>query len=185
LKVLEEPPRQAMLLLVSHAPGSLLPTLRSRCRKLILKALPDETVRALLRRYRPELGEADAAALALLAEGSIGRALELDDAGGLALYRDLLHTRRKEIVPLLPRLRGAGTYQVQGAHGLIAEWAIADGPRLCLYANLGPEPLEHAPQPHHGRILATVGEGMAESLASGRWPPWSVAWGAALGPTVS
>jgi DNA polymerase-3 subunit delta' len=90
LKVLEEPPRQAMLLLVSHAPGNLLPTLRSRCRKLILKALPDETLRALLRRYRPALGEDDDAALALLAEGSIGRALELDEAGGLALYRDLV-----------------------------------------------------------------------------------------------
>jgi DNA polymerase-3 subunit delta' len=90
LKVLEEPPSRAMLLLVSHAPGSLLPTLRSRCRKLVLKALPDDTVRALLRRYRPALDDADAAALARLAEGSIGRALELDDAGGLELYRDLV-----------------------------------------------------------------------------------------------
>jgi DNA polymerase-3 subunit delta' len=56
----------------------------------MLKALPDETLRALLRRYRPALGEGDATALALLAEGSIGRALELDEAGGLALYRDLV-----------------------------------------------------------------------------------------------
>lgn len=90
LKVLEEPPRRAMLLLVSHAPGSLLPTLRSRCRKLVLHALPDETVQALLRRYRPGLADDDVAALALLAEGSIGRALELEDAGGLELYRDLV-----------------------------------------------------------------------------------------------
>jgi 1,4-alpha-glucan branching enzyme len=113
-------------------------------------------------------------------------ALPSDDARGwLALYRDLLHTRRKEIVPLLPRMRGAGTYQVQGARGLVAEWETADGPRLCLYANLGPEPLEDAPQPHQGRILAAVGEGMAESLASGRWPPWSVAWVLALGPAAS
>jgi DNA polymerase-3 subunit delta' len=90
LKVLEEPPRRAMLLLVSHAPGSLLPTLRSRCRKLVLHALPDDTVRALLQRYRPALAPGDAAALARLAEGSIGRALELDEAGGLELYRDLV-----------------------------------------------------------------------------------------------
>jgi DNA polymerase-3 subunit delta' len=90
LKVLEEPPRRAMLLLVSHAPGGLLPTIRSRCRKLALKALPDETVRTLLRRYQPALSNADAAALARLAEGSIGRALELDAAGGLDLYRELV-----------------------------------------------------------------------------------------------
>jgi DNA polymerase-3 subunit delta' len=90
LKVLEEPPRRAMLLLVSHAPGSLLPTIRSRCRKLILKELPEPTLRALLRQYRPTLAESEAAALAQLAEGSIGRALELDAAGGLELYRDLV-----------------------------------------------------------------------------------------------
>ncbi|MBX6369035.1 MAG: DNA polymerase III subunit delta' [Rhodospirillales bacterium] len=90
LKVLEEPPRRAVLFLVSHAPGGLLPTIRSRCRKLVLRSLPDDTVRALLRRYRPGLSDEDAAALARLAEGSIGRALELDDAGGLDLYRDLV-----------------------------------------------------------------------------------------------
>jgi DNA polymerase-3 subunit delta' len=43
-----------------------------------------------MRRYRPDLGSADVAALASLADGSIGRALELADEGGVALFRDLL-----------------------------------------------------------------------------------------------
>ena len=44
LKVLEEPPPRALLLLVSHAPGRVLPTIRSRCRTLILRPLAAEDV---------------------------------------------------------------------------------------------------------------------------------------------
>ena len=90
LKVLEEPPPRGLLLLVSHAPGRLLPTVRSRCRRLVLKPLPTETVAALLTGHAPDLPAADAAALAALSEGSIGRALVLAEEGGLDLYRDLM-----------------------------------------------------------------------------------------------
>jgi DNA polymerase-3 subunit delta' len=89
LKVLEEPPRRSVLLLVSHAPGRLLPTIRSRCRRLALKPLADTQVRALLARYRPELKPADQALLVWLAQGSIGRALALAEESGLELYREL------------------------------------------------------------------------------------------------
>lgn len=89
LKVLEEPPRRSVLLLVSHAPGRLLPTIRSRCRRLALKPLADAQVRALLARYRPELEPADQALLVWLAQGSIGRALALAEEEGLELYREL------------------------------------------------------------------------------------------------
>jgi ABC-type transport system substrate-binding protein len=84
-------------MLVANAPGGLLPTIRSRCRKLVLKPLADETVRGLLARYRPDLPEADAAALARLAQGSIGRALELEAAGGLDLYRALIPAHWPEL----------------------------------------------------------------------------------------
>jgi DNA polymerase-3 subunit delta' len=89
LKVLEEPPRRSVLLLVSHAPGRLLPTIRSRCRRLALKPLADAQVRALLARYRPELEPTDQALLVWLAQGSIGRALALAEEEGLELYREL------------------------------------------------------------------------------------------------
>ena len=48
LKVLEEPPQHSLLLLVSHAPGRELPTIRSRCRRLLLRPLAtDDVIRAL------------------------------------------------------------------------------------------------------------------------------------------
>ncbi len=99
LKVLEEPPRQALLLLVSHAPGRLLPTIRSRCCALPVPALQEPEVVELLGRYAPDLAPDAAEALARLAEGSIGRALDLAADGGLELYRELI-----ELLSGLPRL---------------------------------------------------------------------------------
>ncbi|HEX6442088.1 MAG TPA: DNA polymerase III subunit delta' [Stellaceae bacterium] len=90
LKILEEPPGRALLLLVSHRPGRLLPTIRSRCRKLRLSPLAPELMRQLLARYRPDLDAQHAEAIAALAEGSIGRALDLASAGGVELYRSVL-----------------------------------------------------------------------------------------------
>ncbi len=90
LKVLEEPPRRAVLLLVSHTPGRLLPTIRSRCRRLVLQPLDNGVVVALLGTYRPGLAAADAEQLARLSEGSVGRALALAGEGGLELYRELM-----------------------------------------------------------------------------------------------
>lgn len=89
LKALEEPPERALFLLVSHAPGRLLPTIRSRCRRLPLDTLPAETVAGLLQRYRPETSDEEAAALARLSEGSVGAAQELAAAGGLELFRTM------------------------------------------------------------------------------------------------
>jgi len=85
LKLLEEPPKRAILLLVTSAPGRLLPTIRSRCRALALASLGEQEVAALLADYAPELGAAERARLAGLAEGSIGAALALAASGGLAL----------------------------------------------------------------------------------------------------
>lgn len=90
LKILEEPPPGALLLLVSDNPGGMLPTIRSRCRKLTLKVLPEETVVNLLIQHRPDIPAEDRPALARLSEGSVGQAIHLADAGGLALYREMI-----------------------------------------------------------------------------------------------
>jgi DNA polymerase III subunit delta' len=105
LKTLEEPPRRGLLLLVSHSPGRLLPTVRSRCRHFPLAPLAQPVVLQLLERFRPELSRPDAEALVDLAEGSIGRAIELADAGGLALYRSIL-----DILAQVPRVAVAEVY---------------------------------------------------------------------------
>ena len=89
LKPIEEPPRRAAILLVSHAPGRLPPTLRSRCRMLRLRPLAETHVASLLADYLPELPAADRAVLARLAEGSPGAALALHGLGGVELSREL------------------------------------------------------------------------------------------------
>ncbi|MEX2616763.1 MAG: DNA polymerase III subunit delta' [Alphaproteobacteria bacterium] len=107
LKILEEPPPATVFLLVTHAPGRLLPTIRSRCRTLTLQPLPSATVLELLGQYRPELSAEDAAALTGLSEGSIGAAMDLAEAGGLDLYRDMVR-----LLAALPRL------DIPGVHAL-------------------------------------------------------------------
>lgn len=92
LKLLEEPPARSVLLLVAHAPGRLLPTIRSRCRRLDLKPLPDRAVADLVNRRMPDLAADDVALLAGLSDGAPGRALSLAAAGGLELYRTLVGT---------------------------------------------------------------------------------------------
>lgn len=116
LKVLEEPPARAILLLVSHNPGRLLPTIRSRCRKLALSNLDEDVVTRLLVDRYPDLPPDDAVALARLSGGSIGRALDLEIEGGLELYRDLLG-----LLESLPRL------DVAALHGLAAKLGRAGG----------------------------------------------------------
>jgi DNA polymerase-3 subunit delta' len=101
LKILEEPPRRAVLLLLSDNPGRLLPTIRSRCRHLLLKPLSDAQVVDSLRFYRPDLKPEDAAALARLGGGSIGRALELASANGLDLYNNVF-----SLLDQIPKIDG-------------------------------------------------------------------------------
>lgn len=90
LKVLEEPPANAVLILLAHAPGRVLPTIQSRCRRLVLRPLEESSVNAFLALRRPDLAERDRLLLARLAEGSPGLALTLAATDGLALYRKIL-----------------------------------------------------------------------------------------------
>jgi len=73
LKMLEEPPSDTIFFLVSHAPGRLLPTIRSRCRRLDFDPLDDGAMTSLLGRLLPEKNSAE---LVRVAAGSPGRALQ-------------------------------------------------------------------------------------------------------------
>jgi DNA polymerase-3 subunit delta' len=63
LKSLEEPPQGTIFLLISHAPGRLLPTIRSRCRTLRFDALDSDTMRIVLHRNLPDVEESELSAL--------------------------------------------------------------------------------------------------------------------------
>jgi DNA polymerase-3 subunit delta' len=99
LKILEEPPAGAVLLLTSNSAAAVPATIRSRCRRLALRPLPAETVVGLLQRYRPDLPPDDATAIAEIANGSIGFALMLADANAVVLHAEI-----KEILAGLPDL---------------------------------------------------------------------------------
>jgi DNA polymerase-3 subunit delta' len=98
LKMLEEPPPRAMLMLLSNVPGRLLPTIRSRCQRLDLRPLDAATLEGELARLLPDTPAADRAALARMAGGSLGLALRLSggDAVGLARDADALLDRARE-----------------------------------------------------------------------------------------
>ncbi|MBR2299847.1 MAG: DNA polymerase III subunit delta' [Alphaproteobacteria bacterium] len=89
LKILEEPPAKSILLLVSHNLNKLLPTIRSRCAKLHLEPLSEANVAMLLRRYIPELKEADVQKLSQISQGSIGKAINYALNDGLKIYENL------------------------------------------------------------------------------------------------
>ncbi|MCB4768308.1 DNA polymerase III subunit delta' [Ancylobacter sp. Lp-2] len=102
LKTLEEPPDNALFLLVSHAPGRLLPTIRSRCRALSLRALsPEQVTEALdhLAGRMPDLVRERFAEAAEASEGSVREALALLSADRLAVRR-----ATNELLAQLPRI---------------------------------------------------------------------------------
>jgi DNA polymerase-3 subunit delta' len=81
LKMLEEPPPNTIFFLVSHAPGRLLPTIRSRCRRVNFQALDHAAMTSVLERILPDLPANEREKLITLSDGSAGRALafaELD-----------------------------------------------------------------------------------------------------------
>jgi DNA polymerase III subunit delta' len=75
LKSLEEPPAGTIFLLISHAPGRLLPTIRSRCRTLRFELLDENAMRQVVRGQLPNADESEIAALIAAGAGSPGRAL--------------------------------------------------------------------------------------------------------------
>ncbi len=98
LKMLEEPPARTTLLLISHQPSRLLPTIRSRCRTLRLGPLSASDMQDALAQSEVALPE-NMDHLAALAGGSVGAALRLINLGGLKIYAELV-----QILASLPRL---------------------------------------------------------------------------------
>ena len=82
LKVLEEPPKYGVFLLLTDNPDKLLPTVRSRCTELKMLPLSGDILRAQLRRDYPQAQEEDLSAAMIRSGGFLGQARTLLDAGG-------------------------------------------------------------------------------------------------------
>lgn len=119
LKMLEEPPPNTIFLLVSHAPGRLLPTIRSRCRLLQFEALGDDAMTSILEAQAPGMGEAERKRIISISFGSAGRALAFAELGlakleeaALAILRkgDPTNARRSALASELGKKGSADSY---------------------------------------------------------------------------
>ncbi|HXT82579.1 MAG TPA: DNA polymerase III subunit delta' [Acetobacteraceae bacterium] len=110
LKVLEEPPARAILLLACSAPGRLLPTIRSRCRRLRLSALADQPMARALAELLPDLLDDERGRMLTVAEGSPGRAILLAEQEGLTVAAMV-----EKVLGELPNLPPSRGYEIADA----------------------------------------------------------------------
>ncbi|GGE04596.1 DNA polymerase III subunit delta' [Polymorphobacter glacialis] len=160
LKNLEEPPPQTLFFLVSHTPGRLLPTIRSRCRSLRFGRLSDVQVDAVLAATADaSLDDDDRATLVQIAEGAPGRALRFAESGIAALVEQM------EDLSVTPRA-AAPAKALALARSLAGKAAL---PRYQAFLELAPAMLAKAAQTRSGPALAHVIADWeaASSLAAG------------------
>ena len=135
LKMLEEPPANTIFFLVSHASGRLLPTIRSRCRRLDFARLDDEVMTSLLSRSLSNENPASIARLVDFAQGSIGRAIDIaaldlapleGDAQIILREGDPDNMRRSKLASALGSKAAADRYAafLQLVPGLLAREAV-------------------------------------------------------------
>jgi DNA polymerase-3 subunit delta' len=119
LKMLEEPPANSIFFLVSHAPGRLLPTIRSRCRRLDFGKLDDEAMTSVLMSHAPQLGATERQRTIAMSFGSAGRALAFAELGlakieevAVAIIRqgDATNARRSDLAADLGKRASADRY---------------------------------------------------------------------------
>jgi len=119
LKILEEPPANTLFFLVSHAPGRLLPTIRSRCRRLEFSALDDDAMTSVLEVRTASVSAAEHSKIIAMSFGSAGRALafaelglaKLEDAAVAILRQgDPTNARRSELAQELGKKALADRY---------------------------------------------------------------------------
>jgi DNA polymerase-3 subunit delta' len=136
LKILEEPPARALLLLVSHAPGRLLPTIRSRCRMLPLRPpAVDDIARAAAVALGRREDESEVIEAIAAADGSVARAVQL-------LSGDALKVRERvtELLAALPSVDAMALHALGDALGRADPQAFAafvDTVREWLSARVG------------------------------------------------
>lgn len=164
LKLLEEPPPATVFLLVSHRPGGLLPTIRSRCRVLRLHPLDATALGQALAAAGGRVAADEEHALAELAGGSVGDALRLVALDGIARYQrlvsllsDLPTLDRSRVATLVEDCTGRGAeehltltlhqialFLARLAHGAALQAPPPEAARgeAALFARLAPSPAD-------------------------------------------
>ena len=91
LKLLEEPPKNTIFLLISHQPNLLVPTIKSRCQKLSFSNLDQTDLGAVLTAIGCKIEPSDEVSLSILSKGSAGAACRLINSNCINLYSDILN----------------------------------------------------------------------------------------------
>ncbi len=181
LKVLEEPPKNAILLLISHAPARLLPTIRSRCRELRLNSLNDRDMTAALTQAGFDTEHPEA--LTALANGSVGQAIRLLSNEGPALYQRIVNLLAQS--PAMDRTEALKLAEYASQRGAddrlnltvqLMDQALSRAARIGTGLPLAPEaiPNEHqmltrlAPNLHAAQNLAQLQQDLSGRIAHGR-----------------
>tara|TARA_R110002124_G_scaffold64985_2_gene177578 strand:+ start:382976 stop:384130 length:1155 start_codon:yes stop_codon:yes gene_type:complete len=89
LKVLEEPPKRTLIILICHRLGAMLPTIRSRCQTFAFDPLSDQKITELIEQINPALSAAELDLVLSMSNGSLGRAIELTDEKSFEVISDL------------------------------------------------------------------------------------------------
>lgn len=183
LKMLEEPPEKTIILLVSHQPSRLLPTIRSRCRELRLGTLSPAELAMALEQAGIEPDERQEA-LSELAAGSVGEAVRLINLGGLDMFEALVGLFAD--LPRIDRGRALAMADAAGARGAEARLdlliqlietlltRIARAGALAIPPAVEAAPGEAAlvariaPDPHVARKWADLGQQLGQRLRHGR-----------------
>jgi DNA polymerase-3 subunit delta' len=145
LKSLEEPPPGAVFLLIAHAPGRLLPTIRSRCRMLRFQVLDEAAMAQALADAMPQISEAERNELALSAEGSPGQAIAIGslDLPGLQRALDVIAS-------------GDNRADAERARLVQALSPVASRPRLEAFVDLVPRFIAGRARAAEGRALSNA-----------------------------
>jgi DNA polymerase III subunit delta' len=151
LKILEEPPRHSLFLLVSHAPARMLPTILSRCRRLALRPLaPTDVIRAAAQAADIAIDDPALAEATETADGSVARALAL--LGGDAIK---LQQRTAALLASLPQVDPRELHALGDALGgsdRVALAAFIDGVDRWMGERLRIGGVDSANLPHLARL---------------------------------
>lgn len=166
LKILEEPPKRAMFLVLSHAPGKLLPTIRSRCLPLKLQELDPQSMDQALGQLGLSIPAEKREVVLSLAKGSVARALKLVNYGGadiLDAFEQMLSAsgpaQRKMMFKIADALSGKDSdvafgFFVEHLGDHLAETAR----RLAFSGDLGAAE-------HYARLTSTINEQLTVASA--------------------
>ncbi|HQX28010.1 MAG TPA: DNA polymerase III subunit delta' [Alphaproteobacteria bacterium] len=148
LKILEEPPRNSLLILVAHRAGSLIPTIRSRARFINFLPLDNAAMKELIGKHSPNLSTKDTETIIRLSEGSFGKATQYIESGITDTLTTITQMLKQDTLQwvsvhkLADSLSGPGSDPSYNAFREILDWTLRQATRARARGEAPPVPLQ-------------------------------------------